>query len=70
MVIEENEASIIDDFWGAPTVVVTPGAIYLSYDVGGPREIRVFSHDGERIAGPALAGVATAGPSSGCAATA
>lgn len=50
--VPEGDASIIDEFMEASNIVVTRDLIYLSYQLGGPSEIRVFDHQGVRHVGP------------------
>ncbi|MCA9606552.1 MAG: prolyl oligopeptidase family serine peptidase [Myxococcales bacterium] len=41
-VIAEGEASIVTDFWDSPTVYPTADRLYVTYQLGGPSELRVF----------------------------
>ncbi len=49
VVIPESEDTIVEDFWGAPTIVVTKSRIYVEYQTGGPSTIRAFAHDGRAL---------------------
>jgi len=40
---------LVSDFWGNRTLLVTPSAIYATYQLGGPSEVRGFSHKGKRL---------------------
>lgn len=52
LVIGEGEDTIVEDFWGPPTVRVTDSRLYVLYQLGGPSEIRAFTHDGAPSKGP------------------
>lgn len=57
LVIPEGKDTIVEDFWGPPTVRVTDGRIYVLYQLGGPSEIRAFSHDGKPAKAPEVPAV-------------
>lgn len=57
LVIPEGTDTIVEDFWGPPTVLVTDSRIYVQYQLGGPSEIRAFTHDGEPVPGPTVPAV-------------
>lgn len=52
-VIAAGEQALVTDFWGSPTVVVTPQRIYAIYQTGGPSELRAFDLRGRPVALPA-----------------
>lgn len=52
VVVDAGEDAIVADFFGPPTIVSTPGRLYLTYQLGGPSEFRVFDHSGKRLPGP------------------
>lgn len=46
-VVPEGDDSLVSDFYApAPPIAVTAGRLYLTYQRGGPSEIRAFDHDG------------------------
>ncbi len=49
VVVPESEDTIVEDFWGPPTVVVTKSRIYVEYQTGGPSTIRAFDHAGRAL---------------------
>lgn len=49
VLVPEDEATLVTDFWGAPTVVSTASRLLVSYQLGGPSEVRVFDHAGKRL---------------------
>jgi prolyl oligopeptidase len=51
-VIAEGEDTIVDDFWGPPTVLPTKSRLYVLYQLGGPSEIRVFDLKGQPLDKP------------------
>lgn len=51
-VVPEGEASIVTDFMGPPTVWPTADRLYVTYQVGGPSELRVFDLRGRAQAAP------------------
>lgn len=51
-IIPEGKDAIVPSFMGPSTVVVTPSRLYLVYQLGGPTEIRAFTHDGQPAAAP------------------
>ena len=52
VVVAEGEDTIVEDFWGAPTVLATASRLYVVYQRGGPSVIRAFTLDGAPAAGP------------------
>lgn len=46
VIVPPGNDTLVSDFWGDRTLLVTPSAVYLSFQLGGPSEVRVFSHDG------------------------
>ncbi|MDV6029432.1 MAG: S9 family peptidase [Phycisphaera sp. RhM] len=51
--IPENEDTIVTSFYRAPpSLVATDNRIYVTYQLGGPSEIRVFDRDGNALAKP------------------
>ncbi len=50
--IAESEHNIVSNFYSWPTMIVTESRLYLTYQLGGPSEIRVFNLDGTPAAAP------------------
>jgi prolyl oligopeptidase len=51
-IVEEGPDTIVSDFYHKPTFVVTPNRLFVTYQLGGPSEIRVFDHTGAEQASP------------------
>jgi prolyl oligopeptidase len=51
-VVPESQDSIVTSFYTKPTVVATDTRLYVTYQLGGPSEIRAFDLDGGPVAGP------------------
>jgi len=58
-VLPEGQDALVSDFWDPSVMVVTPSRLYLTYQLGGPSEIRVFSHDGADQRDPTQAPVSS-----------
>ncbi len=52
VVIPEGENSIVTDFWGPPTVLPMHSKLYVTYQTGGPSELRVFDLRGRMLETP------------------
>ena len=52
VIIPQGEDTIVEDFWGPPTVLPTPNRLYVQYQLGGPSQIRVFDHQGKSMPAP------------------
>lgn len=50
--LAQDDDTLITDFWGGRTVVVTKSRIYVQYQTGGPSEIRTFDLRGKPVDGP------------------
>ncbi len=50
-IVRQGRDTLIDSFWGSPSILVTNSRIYAEYQTGGPSEIRAFDLRGK----PALA---------------
>ncbi len=59
LLIPEGQDTIVNDFFDPSVMRVTPNAIYLTYQTGGPSELRVFGKDGKPAQGPELLPVST-----------
>lgn len=52
-VIPQGKDTIVTSFYRAPpSLVATPNRIYVTYQLGGPSEIRVFDRDGTTLTKP------------------
>lgn len=54
VVVPEGEDTIVTDFWGPPTVVPTRNRLYVTYQTGGPSELRVYDLRGRAQDKPEL----------------
>ena len=54
VVIPEGENSIVTEFWGLPMLVATPTRLLITYQLGGPSELRVFDLSGHEQTRPEL----------------
>jgi prolyl oligopeptidase len=61
IIVPESDDTIVSDFPGHPPIVVTSNRLYLTYQLGGPSEIRVFDLRGLRQAGPKILPVSSVG---------
>ncbi len=61
VIVPEDKDTIVSDFYGHPPIVATATRLYVTYQLGGPSEIRVFDHEGRRQAGPEVPPVSSAG---------
>src|SRR5262249_20401488 len=67
-VVPTGKDTIVTDFYGKPTVVTTETRIYVTYQLGGPSELRVFGLEGNPQQGrkrPPVSAVAELTPLSG-----
>ncbi len=60
-IIPERKEVIVSGFSPPSPVVVTPERIYLTYQFGGPTEIRAFDHAGNPMTGPIVLPVSSVG---------
>ncbi|OHB79975.1 MAG: peptidase S9 [Planctomycetes bacterium RBG_16_64_10] len=60
-VVPEGKDAIVTSFAEVPTVVATASRIYVTYQLGGPTEIRVFDHHGKPLPGPRQLPVSSVG---------
>ncbi len=51
-IVDEGEDTIESGFYSSTKMVITNTKLYVSYQMGGPSEIRVFDHDGKPQPGP------------------
>lgn len=59
-VVAEGEDTIVSSFWEAP-MVATQTRLYVTYQLGGPSEVRVYDHGGRWRPGPAALPVSRVG---------
>ncbi len=60
--IPEGEDAIVTSFYHSPpSLLATDSRIYVTYQLGGPSEIRVFDEHGKRVEGPAQLPVSAVG---------
>jgi len=52
VIVPESKDTIVSDFYGHPPIVATETRLYVTYQLGGPSEIRVFDHKRQRQPGP------------------
>lgn len=53
-IIPEGEDVVVPDFWPPSPVTVTENRLYLTYQLGGPSEIRAFDHEGNALSSPTV----------------
>jgi len=61
VVIPEDKDTIITDFWTKPTVLPTASRLFVSYQLGGPSEVRAFDLDGKPEQAPRQLPISTVG---------
>lgn len=61
VIVPEGEHTIVEDFWGPPTIYPAKSRLYVIYQLGGPSEIRVFDLDGKPMPKPAQLPVSAVG---------
>jgi len=52
VVVPESQHTIETSFMGPSSLAVTDSRLYVTYQIGGPSEIRAFSHDGRPADSP------------------
>jgi prolyl oligopeptidase len=52
VIVPEGDDTIVSSFWGSPSILFTGGRLYVTYQLGGPSEIRVFDMDGKPLKAP------------------
>ena len=59
-VIPQDEDTIVTSFYHSPpSLLATASHIFVTYQLGGPSEIRVFDYDGKKVDGPQQLPVST-----------
>ncbi len=61
VIVEESDDTIVTSFWSAPTVLPTADRLYVTYQLGGPSQVRVFTLDGRPMPGPDQLDVSSVG---------
>ncbi len=61
VIVPEGKDTIVSDFYGNPPIVAAPKRIYVTYQLGGPSEIRVFDYQGQQQTGPDILLVSNVG---------
>jgi len=61
VIVSEGKDTIVSDFYGHSPIVATRTCLYVTYQLGGPSEIRVFDYQGQRQAGPEILPVSSVG---------
>jgi prolyl oligopeptidase len=61
LIVAEGKDNIVTDFYGKPTLVPTPGRLYVTYQLGGPSAIRAFDLAGKPLKAPEQLPVSTVG---------
>jgi prolyl oligopeptidase len=61
VIVPEYDDTIVSDFYGHPPMVVTETRLYVTYQLGGPSQIRVFDHNGMKQTGPEIKPVSSIG---------
>ena len=61
IIVPEGDDTIVSDFPGHPPIVAVSNRLYVTYQLGGPSEIRVFDFRGQRQAGPKILPVSSVG---------
>jgi prolyl oligopeptidase len=59
VLVPEGEGTIVTNFYEKPTLVTTESALYVTYQLGGPSEVRVFDLSGKARPKPNQPPVAT-----------
>src|SRR5262245_16289345 len=52
VLIPESDATIVTDFYGKSTMIGSHSALFLTYQLGGPSEVRAFKFDGKPVTMP------------------
>ena len=60
--IPESDDTVVTSFYHIPpSLLATKSRIYVTYQLGGPSEIRVFDYEGNRVEGPRQLAVSAVG---------
>jgi prolyl oligopeptidase len=61
VIVPEGNDTIVSDFYGHPPIVAALKRIYVTYQLGGPSEIRVYDYQGQQQEGPDILPVSNVG---------
>ncbi len=61
VIISEGKDTIVSDFYYDPPMVATRTRLYVTYQLGGPSEIRVFDYQGKQQAAPEILPISSVG---------
>jgi prolyl oligopeptidase len=61
VLVLEDKDTIVSDFYDHPPMVATRTRLYVTYQLGGPSEIRVFDYQGRPQAGPRMLPISSVG---------
>jgi prolyl oligopeptidase len=61
VIVPEGKDTIASNFYGYCPLVATPTKLYVTYQLGGPSEIRVFDHEGQQQQKPNVLPVSNIG---------
>lgn len=61
VIIPEGRDTIVSVFFGHPPMVATPSCLYVTCQLGGPSEVRVFDYEGNQQNGPEILPVSNVG---------
>jgi len=61
VIVPEGKDTIVSDFYGHPPMVAASTRLYVTYQLGGPSEVRVFDYQGQQQAGPKILPVSNVG---------
>jgi prolyl oligopeptidase len=60
-VIAQGSDTIVSSFWSTPSIAATDSRLYVTYQLGGPSEIRAFTLEGQPAQAPEQRPVASSG---------
>ena len=61
VIVPEGKDTIVSDFYEHAPIVATLSCLYVTYQLGGPSEIRVFNYQGQQQHGPEILPVSSIG---------
>ncbi len=61
VIVPEGKDTIVSDFYGHPPMVAAATRLYVTYQLGGPSDIRLFDYQGQQQAGPKILPVSNVG---------
>lgn len=61
VIVPEGKNTIVSDFYGHAPIVAAQAHLYVTYQLGGPSEIRVFDYQGQPQNGPEILPVSSIG---------